>query len=58
MAKNTNKGKFMKYAVVTKMNLIELIQDVNKMLKEGWQLQGGICSDNGTKYQALVKEEK
>ena len=36
-----------------------LEEQVNKLEKEGWTPQGGVCSDDkGNLFQAMVKKEK
>ena len=50
------------YRVIVKENSHDLIVDINKFLKEGWECIGGvsIASDNGsiTYTQAIIKKYK
>lgn len=47
----------MEYKVVSKMTLRGLEKEVNRLLKDGWQLQGGFCrsESTGNSYQAMIK---
>lgn len=54
------------YKVVTAAKLDELVEEVNKRIQEGWQLQGGVSGSVAaiglalqTRYaQAMVKMEE
>jgi len=50
----------MEYSVIQESELQNLIDDVNKAIKEGWEPLGGICSDsNHHGYaQAMIRENK
>ena len=48
----------MEYKIIEKKNAEDLEYEVNKKLRNGWQLQGGLVSKNGLYAQALVKESK
>jgi len=50
----------MEYSVIQESELQNLIDDVNKAIKEGWGPLGGICSDsNHHGYaQAMIRENK
>jgi hypothetical protein len=50
----------MEYSVIKESELGNLIDDVNKAIKQGWKPQGGICSDsNHHGYaQAMIREVK
>jgi hypothetical protein len=45
----------MKYKIVyaTKFQELELL--INKMIKDGWVLQGGVGADDAFVFQAMVK---
>lgn len=51
----------MEYIIVEGLNRSKLIKEVNKMIQQGWELQGGIdvaVSSGCTGYfQAMTKEE-
>jgi len=43
------------YQIVVKINLQDLVTEVNEMIKKGWKPSGGIAIDvNGLFYQAMV----
>jgi len=50
----------MEYSVIQESELQNLIDDVNKAIKQGWRPQGAVCSDsNHHGYaQAMVRETK
>lgn len=37
--------------------LAELSNEVNKLLLEGWHLQGNLVVDNGYLYQVMIKPD-
>ena len=49
----------MEYTVVRTKQIIELIQEVNLLIKEGWVPQGGVCQSTADApvnfYQAMVR---
>jgi hypothetical protein len=45
----------MKYKIVNAKMIEELEVLVNKMIKDGWVLQGGVSADNTLIFQAMVK---
>ncbi len=45
------------YHVVWDDSLLDLLEEVNEMIKEGWQPQGGIAANNDSVFQAMVKHE-
>ena len=48
----------MKYIVIEKAFLDELVAEVNERIEEGYKPLGGICRSNGIGYvQAMIKEE-
>lgn len=44
-----------KYTVIEASSLQTLINEVNKYLEWGWNLQGGVCRDRYW-YQAMTKD--
>ena len=38
----------MKYEVVSKKSISYLVLEVNKLIREGWEPQGGICVETFT----------
>jgi hypothetical protein len=55
--------KAVTYRVIRDYDLDEFVQRVNLALKEGWQLQGGVCishrpNDHEIYLQALVMEKR
>jgi hypothetical protein len=43
------------YQIVVKINLQDLVTEINEMIKKGWKPSGGIAIDgNGLFYQAMV----
>ena len=51
-----------KYDIVAKYHYHELVDEVNKRLKEGWVLQGGVATDSKERqtryFQAMIKTDK
>jgi hypothetical protein len=45
------------YIVIQKAFIRDLIKEVNKKLKEGYVLQGGLVMDRGLSCQATVKKD-
>tara|TARA_Y100000588_G_C13667155_1_gene674628 strand:- start:10 stop:156 length:147 start_codon:yes stop_codon:yes gene_type:complete len=45
----------MEYKVIEKKKAVDLENEVNKKLRNGWKLQGGLVSNNGLYAQAVVK---
>ncbi|MBE1534265.1 DUF1737 domain-containing protein [Actinomadura algeriensis] len=43
------------YHVVTGSNAGDLINAVNKLIKEGWQPLGGLCTNGAGYWQAMVR---
>jgi hypothetical protein len=52
----------MEYTVIKGYELERLIDDVNKAIRQGWKLQGGVCVDSYnvrfTWAQAMTREVK
>ncbi len=56
----------MEYTVVEVFDINELIVSVNKLIADGWKLQGGVSHSKNTNYrsnnmtfcQALIKDKK
>jgi hypothetical protein len=52
----------MEYDVIKDYELADMVKKVNKAIKEGWKLQGGVCVDSFnvrfTWAQAMVREGK
>ena len=46
----------MKYIVLRDEYLNNLVDEVNKKIKDGWKPQGGICVRIRYYYQAMIKE--
>lgn len=44
----------MKYRVIERLHLADLVKDVQEALREGWLPQGGITYGNGYYLQAVV----
>lgn len=48
----------LKYIIVSAMNMPDLHDKVNKLLSEGWMLQGGVAAFKEYICQAMVREEE
>jgi hypothetical protein len=52
----------MEYDVIKDYELADMVRKVNKAIKEGWKLQGGVCVDSYTVRftwaQAIIREGK
>ena len=45
----------LEYRVVQFGSFVELEKEVNRLLRAGWQLQGGVSTTSGFYCQALVR---
>jgi hypothetical protein len=45
----------MEYFVVYNVFLAALVKEINKLLKQGWECQGGICVQGTQLYQAMTR---
>ena len=45
------------YKVVSGDTRSELVANVNKYLKDGWELQGGFFTDQSGYFQAIFREK-
>jgi hypothetical protein len=52
----------MEYSAIKESELENLIDDVNRAIKEGWRPQGGVCGwteESGTFWaQAMIRENQ
>lgn len=52
------KNNYRRYHVVTEDRVEQLVSEVNDFLQDGWECQGGICSEPlGDHHQAMTKLE-
>lgn len=45
-----------KYDVIIEQEFRDFIEEVNKKLRQGWQLQGGVSTTGSYYLQAIYKE--
>ena len=48
----------MKYRIVSAKGKSGLEANVNELLTDGWQLAGGVATDDGWFYQAMTKPDE
>lgn len=46
------------YTVIEQTSVTDLVTAVNKAAREGWRPLGGVSSEDGIFYQAMIRERR